>query len=181
MKHALGSVFSPNTRTQNFELLASWHDCAGSIKEARNQAHFISTHESKLTLSGTRNPYVIYCGNIKPWFLRTYCRLLHQSCLQSLASISHLGGAWESEKVRYPTTFVYKEVVWTIGNLSARETKIQFYSARVPVQFIFIRERFKIKTQFPGVDTSGTWIVAKLQISLHLWASNLSSPRISGN
>ena len=93
MKHALGSVFSPNTRTQNFELLASWHDCAGSIKEARNQAHFISTHESKLTLSGTRNPYVIYCGNIKPWFLRTYCRLLHQSCLQSLASIFRLGRA----------------------------------------------------------------------------------------
>ena len=94
MKHALGSVFSPNTRTQNFELLASWHDCAGSIKEARNQAHFISTHESKLTLSGTRNPYVIYCGNIKPWFLRTYCRLLHQSCLQSLASIFRLGRAY---------------------------------------------------------------------------------------
>ena len=85
--------FSPNTRTQNFELLASWHDCAGSIKEARNQAHFISTHESKLTLLGTRNPYVIYYGNIKPWFLRTYCRLLHQSCLQSLASIFRLGRA----------------------------------------------------------------------------------------
>ena len=93
MKHALGSVFSPNTRIQNFELLASWHDCAGSIKEARNQAHFISTHESKLTLLGTRNPYVIYYGNIKAWFLRTYCRLLHQSCLQSLASIFRLGRA----------------------------------------------------------------------------------------
>ena len=103
MKHALGSVFSPNTRTQNFELLASWHDCAGSIKEARNQAHFISTHESKLTLSGTRNPYVIYCGNIKPWFLRTYCRLLHQSCLQSLASIFRLGRALEwRRRVLFP-------------------------------------------------------------------------------
>ena len=39
---------------------------------------------------------MIYCGNIKPWLLRTYCRLLRQSCLQSLASISHLGGAFLS-------------------------------------------------------------------------------------
>ena len=42
---------------------------------------------------------------------------------------------WDSQ-LRYQTTFVDIEVVRTIGNLSAREAEIRFYSARVPVQFI---------------------------------------------